>query len=72
MELHPNKEIPSFTKFIPLETVEGEVENFHNWSGHHFCLSSKGELVVTQKALRFLKKFSIKHCDYYNPDRIIT
>ncbi|GGB42173.1 hypothetical protein [Fictibacillus barbaricus] len=63
MELYPNKEIPSFTRFIPLGTVEVEGENFKNWSGHHFCLSSKGELVVTKKALDFLKKFSIKHCD---------
>lgn len=63
MELYPNKEIPSFTRFIPLGTVEVEGENFNNWSGHHFCLSLKGELVVTQKALDFLKKFSIKHCD---------
>ena len=63
MELYPNKEIPSFTRFIPLGTVEVEGENFNNWSGHHFCLSSKGELVVTQKALDFLKKFSIKHSD---------
>ncbi|HWK22880.1 MAG TPA: hypothetical protein VNS08_07605 [Ureibacillus sp.] len=63
MELYPNKEIPSFTRFIPLGTVEVEGENYNNWSGHHFCLSSKGELVVTQKALDFFKKFSINNCD---------
>lgn len=63
MELYPNKEIPSFVRFIPFGTVEVEGENFNNWSGHNFCLSPKGELVVTKKALDFLKKFSIKHCD---------
>ena len=62
-ELYPNKELPSFTRFIPLGTIEVEGENFNHWSGHHFCLSSKGELVVTQKAMDFLKRFSIKHCD---------
>lgn len=63
MELYPNKKLPSFTRFIPLGTVEVEGEHFNNWSGHHFCLSSKGEFVVTKKALDFLKKFSIKYCD---------
>ncbi|MEI3611233.1 hypothetical protein [Pseudogracilibacillus sp. SO30301A] len=63
MELYPNKKLPSFARFIPLGTVEVEGEHFNNWSGHHFCLSSKGELVVTKKALDFLKKFSIKYCD---------
>lgn len=63
MELYPNKELPSFTRFIPLGTVEIVGEHFNNWSGHHFCLSSRGELVVTKKALDFLKKFSIKYCD---------
>ncbi|MEC2077203.1 hypothetical protein [Metabacillus fastidiosus] len=61
-ELYPNKEISSFARFIPLGTLEVEGENFNNWSGHHFCLSLKGELVVTQKAWDFLKRFSIKHC----------
>ncbi len=62
-ELYPNKELPFFTRFIPLGTVEMEEESFKNWSGHHFSLSLKGELVVTQKALEFLEKFSIDNCD---------
>lgn len=62
-ELYPNKELPSFSRFIPLGTVELEGENYNNWSGHDFCLSSKGELVLTEKALDFLNKFSIRHCD---------
>ncbi|WP_029326634.1 hypothetical protein [Bacillus sp. m3-13] len=62
-ELYPNKELPSFTRFIPLGTIEIEGESFKNWSGHHFSLSLKGELVVTQKALDFLEKFSIENCD---------
>ncbi len=63
IELYPNKEIPSFIRFIPLGTVEIEGEYFNNWSGHDFCLSSKGELVLTEKALEFLNEFSIDHCD---------
>lgn len=62
IEMYPEKELPEFIRFIPLGKVEVEGENFKNWSGHHFCLSSKGELVVTQEALDFLKKFSIDNC----------
>jgi hypothetical protein len=62
IEMYPDKELPAFIRFIPLGKVEVEGENFKNWSGHHFCLSSKGELVVTQEALDFLKKFSIDNC----------
>lgn len=63
MELYPNKEFLYFVRFIPLGTVEIVGGNFNNWSGHDFCLSPKGELVVTKKALDFLNQFSIKHCD---------
>lgn len=63
MELYPNKELPSFARFLPLGTVEIEGEQFDNWSGNDFCLSPKGELVLTKKALDFLSGFSIKHCD---------
>ncbi len=62
-ELYPDRELPAFSRFIPLGTIELEGENFKNWSGHHFCLSSKGELIVTQKALDFFKNFSIDNCD---------
>lgn len=62
MELYPTKELHSFTRFIPLGTVEIEGESFKNWSGNDFCISPKGELVLTKKALDFLNKFSIKHC----------
>ncbi|SFB99533.1 hypothetical protein SAMN05443252_101365 [Bacillus sp. OV322] len=61
-EMYPNKEIPAFSRFIPLGKIEVEGENFKNWSGHQFCLSPKGELVVTQKALDFLKRFSLDNC----------
>lgn len=61
-EMYPNKEIPAFSRFIPLGKIEVEGENFKNWSGHHFCLSPKGELVVTQEALDFLKRVSIDNC----------
>lgn len=62
IEMYPDKELPTFYRFIPLGKVEVEGENFKNWSGHHFCLSSKGELVVTQEALDFLQRFSIDNC----------
>ncbi|WP_106495643.1 hypothetical protein [Lentibacillus sp. Marseille-P4043] len=62
-ELYPNKKIPSFVRFIPLGTVEIEGVQYKNWSGHHFCLSPKGELVLTQNAIDLLKKFSIQNCD---------
>lgn len=65
-EMYPNKEIPAFSRFIPLGKIEVEGENFKNWSGHHFCLSPKGELVVTQEALDFLKRVSIDNC-YITP-----
>lgn len=63
IEQYPNKEIPAFTRFIPLGTVELEGTSFKNWSGHHFCLTAKGELVVTQQAFNLLEKFSMSHCD---------
>ncbi|GIP63055.1 hypothetical protein J32TS6_16100 [Virgibacillus pantothenticus] len=62
-ELYQNKKIPSFCRFIPLGTIEVIEDNFTKWSGHHFCLSSKGELVVTKEALDFLQKFSMENCD---------
>ncbi|MFP9128828.1 hypothetical protein [Niallia sp. BSM11] len=65
-EMYPNKEIPAFSRFIPLGKIEIEGENFKNWSGHHFCLSPKGELVVTQEALDFFKRVSIDIC-YITP-----
>ncbi|MBM7585886.1 hypothetical protein JOC86_002428 [Bacillus pakistanensis] len=62
IEMYPNKEIPAFSRFIPLGKIEVEEENFKNWSGHHFCLSPNGELVITQEALDFLNRVSIDNC----------
>ncbi|WP_231633234.1 hypothetical protein [Numidum massiliense] len=62
-ELYPDRELPPFRRFIPLGTVDIEGETFKNWSGHHFCLSPKGELVVTVEALSFLKKILLNNCD---------
>lgn len=61
-EMYPNKELPKFSRFIPLGKVEVEGENFKNWSGHHFCLSPKGELVVTQEVMDFFKRVLIDNC----------
>ncbi|MED1608082.1 hypothetical protein P4U90_22455 [Cytobacillus kochii] len=61
-EMYPDIEIPAFSRFIPLGKIEVEEDHFKNWSGHHFSLSSKGELVVTQEALDFLNRFSIDNC----------
>ena len=66
-EMYPNKELPTFSRFIPLGKIEIEGENFKNWSGNSFCLSPKGELVVTQEAMDFLKKkVSLENC-YITP-----
>ena len=65
--MYPNKELPTFSRFIPLGKIEVEGENFKNWSGNSFCLSPKGELVVTQEAMDFLKKkVSLENC-YITP-----
>jgi hypothetical protein len=61
-EMYPNKNIPEFSRFIPLGKIEVEGDNFKNWSGDHVCLSPKGELVVTQDALDFFKRVSIDNC----------
>jgi hypothetical protein len=61
-ELYPNKKLPSFTRLIPTGTVEKTGEYFKNWSGHHFSISPKGELVVTADVLAFFKK-SLKFYD---------
>jgi hypothetical protein len=61
-EMYPNKNIPEFSRFMPLGKIEVEGDNFKNWSGHLFCLSAKGDLVVTQEALEFLKRVSIDNC----------
>ncbi|WP_338778766.1 hypothetical protein [Metabacillus sp. FJAT-52054] len=62
-ERQPDIAIPAFYRWIPLGTIDVEGQTYKNWSGHHFCLSAKGELVVTKTALDLLKKFSMDHCD---------
>lgn len=61
-EMYPNKELPKFRRFIPIGKVEVEGEKFKNWSGNHFCLSPKGELVVTQEVMDFFKRVLIDNC----------
>lgn len=65
-KVYPNKEIPTFNRFIPLGKIEMKGENFKKWSGHHFSLSPKGELVLTQEALDLLKRVSINN-SYITP-----
>lgn len=62
-ELLPDCNLPSFSRLIPFGTIEVEGKSFKEWSGHHFSLSLKGELVVTLEALECLKKFSIENCE---------
>lgn len=62
-ELYYNKELPKFSRFKPVGTVLVENENYKDWSGHHFCLSQKGELVVTEEALSVLKQHSLNYCE---------
>ncbi|MGM7684691.1 hypothetical protein ACSVDA_21525 [Cytobacillus sp. Hm23] len=61
-ELYPNREIPSFHRFLPKGTIQVKNGYSEQWSGHHFSLSQKAELVVTEEAVLILKKF-LKHVD---------
>lgn len=62
-ELYPNKELPDFKRFIPLGKIIVINQGYKDWSGHHFCLSQRNELVVTEDALEVLKQHSLNYCD---------
>lgn len=62
-ELYPDKELPNFWRLIPLGTVNHENGNYSEWSGHQFCLTPRGDLILTEEVLSFLKSFSLKYCD---------
>ncbi|MDF9451472.1 hypothetical protein [Bacillus toyonensis] len=62
-ELYPDKELPNFWRLIPLGTVNHGNRNYSEWSGHQFCLTPRGDLIVTEEVLSFLKSFTLKHCD---------
>ncbi|MDR4904621.1 hypothetical protein P4T54_11485 [Bacillus mycoides] len=62
-ELYPDKKIPDFWRLTPIGTVTTENAHYTDWSGHHFCLSSRGDLVLTEEVLLFLKSFALNHCD---------
>ncbi|GKV57329.1 hypothetical protein NCCP2222_32760 [Sporosarcina sp. NCCP-2222] len=46
IELYPTNDLPSFTRFIPLGTVELEGEYFNNWSGHDFASPRVTKMIV--------------------------
>ncbi|MFB6587896.1 hypothetical protein ACFCVQ_19990 [Bacillus thuringiensis] len=62
-ELYPGKELPNFWRLIPLGTVNHENGDYSEWSGHQFCLTIRGDLIVTEEVLSFLKSFTLKYCD---------
>ncbi|PFX51275.1 hypothetical protein COL36_27975 [Bacillus wiedmannii] len=62
-ELYPDKELPDFWRLIPLGTVNYENGNYSGWSGHQFCLTPRGDLILTEEVLSFLKSFTLKYCD---------
>lgn len=62
-EFSPYKDLPEFIRFIPLGAVKVVDGLFSNWSRHHFCLSQREELVVTNEALKVLKQLKIDNCD---------
>ena len=62
-ELYPDKELPNFWRLIPLGTVNYENGNYSEWSGHQFCLTPRGDLILTEEVLSFLKPFTLKYCD---------
>ncbi|CAM4311373.1 hypothetical protein TU52_18515 [Bacillus cereus] len=63
LELYPDKELSNFWRLIPLGTVNHENGNYSEWSGHQFCLTTRGDLIVTEEVLSFLKSFTLKYCD---------
>ncbi|WP_416808984.1 hypothetical protein [Bacillus thuringiensis] len=63
LELYPDKELSNFWRLIPLGTVNCENGNYSEWSGHQFCLTTRGDLIVTEEVLSFLKSFTLKYCD---------
>ncbi|PFH80819.1 hypothetical protein COJ52_29825, partial [Bacillus cereus] len=59
----PDKKIPDFWRLTPMGAVTTENAYYTGWSGHHFCLSSRGDLVLTEEVLLFLKSFALNYCD---------
>jgi hypothetical protein len=63
IDLHPDKQLPDFVRLLPLGKICITERKYDSWSNHDFCLSQRGELVVTRRVLDFLKKYSISYCD---------
>ncbi|WP_214824110.1 hypothetical protein [Exiguobacterium algae] len=61
-ELYPNKKLPEFIRLIPLGTVHVEKKSYSDWTGKHFSLSQRSELVVTKEILSILESY-IKYSD---------
>ena len=62
-EMYHDITLPNFIRIIPRGKVKLERGKYTEWSGHNFCLSQKGELVVTSDALTALKQFQLSFCD---------
>ncbi|MEO3945185.1 hypothetical protein [Gorillibacterium sp. CAU 1737] len=57
-ELYEDKLLPTFLRMIPHGEITINKQSYDNWSGHHFCLSEKGYLVVTAKVVNALEKYA--------------
>jgi hypothetical protein len=63
LDLHPSKVLPDFDWIVPLGRVAtNDSMTFCNWTSHDFCLNQRNDLVVTDRALSVLRKFSLAHC----------
>lgn len=64
-ELYPNKTLPEFKRLVPKGTVDINNGKYMDRTEEDFCLSQKLELVVSDNALRVLKKHQLNYCDIY-------
>ncbi|MDG0814212.1 hypothetical protein [Cohnella rhizosphaerae] len=60
-ELYGDKSLPNFFRMIPKGKVNIIGNSYDGWSGHHFCLTEKAYLVVTEEVVKILEKYA-KHC----------
>lgn len=62
-ELHPNRVLPRFQLLIPVGVIEVEGKYITSWTGHDFCMKSRIDLVISEKAFELFRKYNINNCD---------
>ena len=62
-EMYPNRYIPNFKRLIPLGAVSIFNDKIIENSGDDFCIEDKVNLVISDSALKILKKHKIDNCD---------